>query len=156
MGPPREVAALQHTLHHAAYASREAMYVHRLHALLLWACLGSLRQAAALCGDSPRSLERWQRRFESGGDRALFDQPHGGRRSLLSPAQLQRLRSMLFDGADARHPPTVRELHDRLADSFGTPLSLRQCRRLMAVLRQGAPADMAVARHSAAPPPAPV
>lgn len=128
--------SLQRALRHAARGSREAMLVHRLHALLLLRYTGSARVAAAVIGDCPRTIQRWARRCRELGLAGLADRPHVGRTSRLSPGQLDQLRGLLGESADARSKePSAAQLHDLVEMRLGTHLSHRQCRRILARLR---------------------
>jgi transposase len=59
--------------------SRDSLYVHRLHALLLvckeWSCY----KVAELYNHCPRTIERWVLRFNLEGLAGLKDLPHPGR-----------------------------------------------------------------------------
>ncbi len=114
--------------------SEESRYDHRLHGLLLLAAGHSCRQVAGFFGEDDTTVQRWVRRFERGGLRALRERKRSGRPRTLSSAQwsdlqtdLQKspeefgLGSALWDG-----PSLSKHLRDR----YGVDLGVRQCQRI--------------------------
>lgn len=114
--------------------SEESRYDHRLHGLLLLAAGHSCRQVAGFFGEDDTTVQRWVRRFERGGLRALRERKRSGRPRTLSSAQWRDLQtdlqkspeefglgSALWDG-----PSLSKHLRDR----YRVDLGVRQCQRI--------------------------
>ena len=114
--------------------SEESRYDHRLHGLLLLAAGHSCRDVAGIFGEDDTTVQRWVRRFERGGLRALREQKKTGRPRTLSVEQWNELQTdllktpqecglvaALWDG-----PSLARHVRNR----FGLELSVRQCQRI--------------------------
>jgi transposase len=114
--------------------SEESRYDHRLHGLLLVSTGQSCGDVARLFGDDPSTVQRWVRRFESGGLDALRDGDRPGRPRTLDAAQWARLQKDLRKtprdfGLDA----TLWDgpiLSEHLRRSYGSEMGVRQCQRL--------------------------
>ncbi len=114
--------------------SYQARYDHRLHAVLMVAQGMSCRSAAALLGDSPRTVAYWVNRFETEGLSGLADADRPGRPRRLDEQQLQQIQQAL------RSSPSEFGLSANLWDGkllshfirerFGVGLGVRQCQRL--------------------------
>lgn len=114
--------------------SEESRYDHRLHGLLLLAAGHSCRDVAGLFGEDDTTVQRWVRRFEQGGLRALRERKRPGRPRTLSVGQWEALQAdllkspqehglsaTLWDGPSLAKHVTLR---------FGLELSVRQCQRI--------------------------
>jgi transposase len=114
--------------------SEESRYDHRLHALLLVTSGHSCGDVARLFGEDPSTVQRWVKRFESGGMEALREGERPGRPSLLDAAQSGRLQKDLRKtprdfGLDA----TLWDgplLSQHLRRNYGVEIGVRQCQRL--------------------------
>lgn len=114
--------------------SQEARYDHRLHAVLLIAQGVTCPEAAALLGDSPRTVQYWVRRFEDEGFAGLTDTDRPGRPKKLSEQQLIEVNEAL------RGPPRNFGLSTNIWDGktlssfikqqYSIDLGVRQCQRL--------------------------
>jgi transposase len=114
--------------------NEESRYDHRLHGLLLVTTGQSCREVARLFGEDPSTVQRWVKRFESGGLEALREGERPGRPRLLDAGQWRTLE------ADLRKTPRVLGLEANLWDgpllaehlrrSYGIRLGVRQCQRL--------------------------
>lgn len=114
--------------------SEESRYDHRLHGLLLLAAGHSCRQVAGFFGEDDTTVQRWVRRFERGGLRALRERKRSGRPRTLSPAQWSDLQ------ADLRRSPHEfglaaglwdgPSLSRHLCERYGVELGVRQCQRI--------------------------
>jgi transposase len=114
--------------------SEESRYDHRLHGLLLVSNGQSCGEVARLFGEDPSTVQRWVRRFESGGLDGLRDGERPGRPRTLDAAQWARLQK------DLRRPPrdfgldaTLWDgplLSEHLRRSYATEMGVRQCQRL--------------------------
>lgn len=112
----------------------ESRYDHRLHAVLLLAQGMTCRQAAAVLGDAPRTLEYWVRGFERSGLAGLQEGSRPGRPRRLTEEHLEIIVQVL------RKPPEDVGLTANLWDGnalcaflrreFGVDLGVRQCGRL--------------------------
>ncbi len=119
--------------------TEDSRYDHRLHGVLLVAQGMSCRQAAALLGDAPRTVEYWVKGFEQQGLKALSEKSGRGRKSRLSGEQLEEVGQWL------RSSPRAQELEGNLWDGrllsarvkkqWGIDLQVRQCQRLFRQLR---------------------
>ena len=113
--------------------------VHRLHTLLLVALGSSCYQVAAALGEQPRTVERWQNRYEAFGLEGLREYPRGGRPSSLTSEQLGQLQAELVASpiptqyGQPRWSGKLLALH--LHREFGLSFSVRHCQRLLARLK---------------------
>lgn len=114
--------------------SEESRYHHRLHGLLLLAAGHSCRQVAGFFGEDDTTVQRWVRRFEQGGLRALRERKRPGRPRTLTPAQWSELQADL-----ARSPqefgltPSLWDgpsLSQHLRHRYEVDLGIRQCQRI--------------------------
>lgn len=127
---PMAVLALQDEIRR----TDESRYDHRLHAVLLVAQGMTCRQAAAVLGDAPRTLEYWVRGFERSGLAGLQEGSRPGRPRRLTEEHLKIIGKVL------RKPPEDVGLTANLWDGktlcaflrreFGVDLGVRQCQRL--------------------------
>jgi len=114
--------------------SEETRYQHRLHGLLLLAAGHSCRQVAGFFGEDDTTVQRWVRRFERGGLRALRERKRPGRPRTLSPAQWSELQADLernpqeFGIAAALWDGPALSQH--LRNRYGAELGVRQCQRI--------------------------
>jgi len=116
-----------------------ARYEHRLHGLLLLTAGLSCRQVAVLFGESSTTVQRWMRRFESGGLQALREQKRSGRPHRLNAAQRRQVE------ADLRMDPLYfgfaarvwngRVLAAHLRRHYAADVGVRQCQRIFRQLR---------------------
>jgi len=114
--------------------SEESRYDHRLHGVLLVGRGMSCAEVADWLGQDTTTVERWVKRFNSGGCGALREGEHTGRRKRLTTDQWDETKQAL------RHNP--RELGYRqnlwdgkllshhLAMSYGVTIGARQCQRM--------------------------
>jgi transposase len=114
--------------------SQEARYDHRLHAVLLVAQGVTCPEAAALLGDSPRSVQYWVRRFEEEGFAGLADADRPGRPKKLSEKQLSEI-SKVIRGSPRDFGMTTniwdgKTLSAFIRQRYGLDLGVRQCQRL--------------------------
>jgi len=114
--------------------SQEARYDHRLHAVLLVAQGVTCPEAAALLGDSPRSVQYWARRFEEEGFAGLADADKPGRPKKLSEKQLAEI-SKAIRGSPRDFGMTTNLWDGKTLSAFikhhhGLELGVRQCQRL--------------------------
>jgi len=114
--------------------TEEARYDHRLHAMLLVAQGMSCRKAAALLGDSPRTVQYWVRRFEEEGLSGLVDDERRGRPRRLNEEQLDRIASVLRDSpSQAGMPANLwdgKTVSAFILKEWNIVLGVRQCQRL--------------------------
>lgn len=115
--------------------TKESRYGHRLHGVLS-VCRGlNCYESAAVWGRSPRALEYWVRRFEENGLPGLMEKKKTGRPSELRVEELKRLRRELGgDPVLCGYPDrrwSGRLLRFHLSKNYRTPLSVRQCQRLL-------------------------
>lgn len=114
--------------------TEEARYDHRLHAMLLVAQGMSCRKAAALLGDSPRTVQYWVRRFEEEGLSGLVDDERRGRPRRLNQEQLDRIASVLRDSpSQAGMPANLwdgKTVSAFILKEWNIVLGVRQCQRL--------------------------
>jgi len=113
---------------------QEARYDHRLHAVLLIAQGVTCPEAAALLGDSPRTVQYWVRRFEDEGFAGLADTDRPGRPRKLNAQQLAGVNKAL------RGPPRKFDLSTNgwdgktlsafIKQQYNIDLGVRQCQRL--------------------------
>lgn len=109
-------------------------YLRRLHALLLVRQGLSCRSAAAVLGESPRTVAYWVNRFRKEGLRGLRDAPSTGRRPRLNSTQFALARQWMRE-----RKCTGRMLAAWIEDLFQQRLSIRQCQRLLAAQRDSPP-----------------
>lgn len=114
--------------------NEESRYDHRLHGLLLLAAGHSCSDVAGLFGEDDTTVQRWVRRFERGGLRALRERKRTGRPRTLGVEQWNELQVDLLKtpqecglGAALWDGPLIAR-HVRLR--FGVELSVRQCQRI--------------------------
>jgi transposase len=119
--------------------SEESRYDHRLHGLLLLAAGHSCRQVAGIFGEDDTTVQRWVRRFERGGIRALRERKRSGRPRTLSPEQWDRLQEDLRknpqDFGLAAATWDGRSLSQHLRHRYGVELGVRQCQRIFRQMR---------------------
>lgn len=131
---PLAVLALQDEIRR----SDESRYDHRLHGVLLVAQGMSCRQAAAILGDAPRTVEYWVGAYDKHGLAGLQEHPRSGRPPRLTAEQLKTLGRVL------RQPPEKAGLSVNLWDGkalaafierrYAVVLGVRQCQRLFRAL----------------------
>lgn len=115
--------------------SDESRYDHRLHGVLLVAHGVSCREAAAVLGDAPRTVEYWVHRFEKGGLAGLTEVERPGRPSRLSPQQIAVVETALRKspaeaGMEGGGVWDGKTLSCYLEQKFDVELKARQCQRL--------------------------
>jgi transposase len=119
--------------------SADARYEHRLHGLLLLTAGLSCRQVAVLFGESSTTVQRWMRRFESGGLQALREEQRSGRPHLLNEAQRRQvevdLRMDPLNFGFAARLWNGRVLSEHLRRHYAVDLGVRQCQRIFRQLR---------------------
>jgi transposase len=118
--------------------SADARYDHRLHGVLLVLQGYSCREAAALLGDAPRTVQYWVTRFDREGLAGLVDLERPGRPPRLSVAQSAAIAAVL------RQPPAAvgfsgaiwdgKTLAAYLEETWALSLGVRQCQRLFHAL----------------------
>jgi len=127
---PLAVLALQDEIHR----SEESRYDHRLHGVLLVAQGMSCRQAAAVLGDAPRSVEYWVRAYSRSGLAGLQEKQRPGRPPRLTAAHLAMVGDAL-----RQSPESVgitanlwdgKTLAAFIESEFSVQLGVRQCQRL--------------------------
>jgi len=115
--------------------NEESRYDHRLHGLLLLAAGHSCRDVAGLFGEDDTTVQRWVRRFERGGLRALRERKRPGRPRTLGIEQWNELQAVLLktpqecglSAASWGGPSLAKHVRQR----FGLELSVRQCQRIL-------------------------
>jgi transposase len=111
-----------------------ARYDHRLHGVLLVAQGLTCPQAAALLGDSARTVVNWVQRFEADGLAGLSEGERSGRPSRLSAAHLAEVEAALRENPSKFGLPTQNwdgpALSAFLSQQLGIKLKVRQCQRL--------------------------
>ena len=131
---PKVILALQDDIRR----TDESRYDHRLHAVLLVAQGMTCRQAVAVLGDAPRTVEYWVRDFERVGPAGLQEGSRPGRPRRLTDEHLKIVGQVL------RKPPEEAGLTAKLCDGkalcaylhreFGVNLGAPQCQRLFRLL----------------------
>ena len=147
------LAELGRMIRHASRTDHETRYLHRLHCVMLAAKLGSCTAAAEAVGVSARSIERWVLRCRDAPIQDLLDRQHPGRPTALN-AEQRAILGVALRGLCDQHlarGEAVRVTRDFVARKFGKCLSLRQCQRLAAELRQINRANGAHAASCAGP-----
>lgn len=124
------VLALQDEIHR----SDESRYDHRLHGVLLVAQGMSCRQAAAVLGDAPRTVEYWVRAYGRGGLAGLQEKPRSGRPPRLTAEQLKSIDRVLRQSPESAGI-TANLWDGKLLAAFlekrwSVHLGVRQCQRL--------------------------
>lgn len=113
--------------------SEEAMYEHRVHAMLLVAHGMSCREVGMILGDAPRTVAYWVRRFESEGLAGLTEGERPGRPPRLNEEQITTIEAAL------QKDPSEFGLHGLwggktlscfIWQQWGAALGVRQCQRL--------------------------
>lgn len=132
--------ALQALLKEELHNSLESRFLHRVHCVLLIGAGHSCYEIANCFGETPRTLERWVRQFESQGISGLKDDQKPGRPKKLNTDQLKHITHDIYN------PPSKfayskmgwdgKLLATHLKNRFGITLSVRQCQRLLKQLRQ--------------------
>lgn len=126
---------LRAELSNALRGSREALFLHRLHAILLVSSGCSCYEVANWFGENPRSVERWIHAYDREGVTGLHDRARSGRASLVTRLMQQQLMQDLHDVPCAcgyAHPRWSGKLLARhLETRFGLNLGERQCQRLL-------------------------
>ena len=126
--------ALRLALQQEIERSEDSRYDHRLHGLLLLAAGHSCRQVAGFFGEDDTTVQRWVRRFEQGGLRALRESKRSGRPRALTPDLWSQLQADLYKGPQEfglgaalwDGPMLSRHLRYR----YGVELGVRQCQRI--------------------------
>jgi transposase len=99
----------------------------------------SCRQVAVLFGESSTTVQRWMRRFESGGLQALREEQRSGRPHLLNEAQRRQvevdLRMDPLNFGFAARLWNARVLSEHLRRHYAVDLGVRQCQRIFRQLR---------------------
>lgn len=117
-------------------ASESERILHRLHSVVLVLNGFSCSEAARLYGDSARSVAYWVKRFAERGIPGLEEKQRSGRPRKLTPLQMKRLRVFVEkESKDGEHVP-AKKLAFFINQKFGVRLTIRQCRRISAKLRQ--------------------
>lgn len=111
--------------------SASERFLHRLHCVAL--ILGGVptQGVARVFGDSARSLAYWVKRFEKGGVDELMEKSGRGRTSSLTPSQIKKVESFVKKNVET---VTGRSLASFI-ESLGVALTVRQCWRILARLR---------------------
>lgn len=114
--------------------SEEALYDHRLHAILLVAQGMSCRKVSVLLGDSARTLQYWVRRFEEEGLSGLVDDERPGRPRRLNQEQLDRI-AVVLRGSPSQAGMSAnlwdgKTLSAYIRREWDIVLGVRQCQRL--------------------------
>jgi transposase len=114
--------------------SDESRYDHRLHGVLLVVQGMSCPEAGRLLGDSARSVQYWDHRFEAEGFAGLAEGERPGRPSRLSESQLAEISAVLRKAPSsvglARHLWDRKTLAQFIEQRWGIELGVRQCQRL--------------------------
>lgn len=114
--------------------SQEARYDHRLHAVLLVAQGLSCTKAAALLGDSPRTVQYWINRFEKEGFAGLADADRPGRPQKLNEQQLEQINEAVRGSPrDVGMNTNIwdgKTLSAFINEQYDIELGVRQCQRL--------------------------
>jgi transposase len=131
---------LSRALRREVRRSTEIRLLHRLHCVLMIAHGFSCYRVARCFGENPRTLERWVHLWNEGGAQRLHDKPHPGRLARLNVQQRQLLMLYLEERpsswglrAQAWTGPVLR---DFLRGRMDVSLSVRQCQRLLPLLRR--------------------
>lgn len=123
----------------AVESSRDQLFLHELHCVLLVGLGRSCHEVACWFGDSTRTIERWVGAFNRLGVEGLCPQRPSGRPPRLPADTAQRVAFEL------KQPPCVcgfseahwggRLLMQHLNRHYGVTMSLRQCQRTLQQLR---------------------
>lgn len=136
-------ATIQATLRHEDKLSPQSRFVHRLHSVLLVGAGRSCYEVAEVFGDSPRSLERWVRKFQQHGVEGLRDRPHTGRHAALTDVQMRQLALVIkSDPGELGYAPDVwnnKLLRAEILHRFGVTTSVRHCQRIFRRLQHSRP-----------------
>lgn len=114
--------------------SDESRYDHRLHGVLLVSNGMSCTRVAHYLGQSPVTVQRWVRRFNSDGFAGLAEGERPGRPGQLSDAQREEVEQVLR--SSPRKFGYGQNLWDgkllsyHLRQSYGAEIGVRQCQRL--------------------------
>lgn len=126
---------LRAELSNASRGSHEALFLHRLHAVLLVSTGCSCYDVAHWFGENPRSIERWIHAYDQAGLAGLHDHARSGRASQITRSMRQQLAQDLHDVPCAcgyPHPRWSGKLLARhLETRYGLNLGERQCQRLL-------------------------
>jgi transposase len=114
--------------------TEEARYDHRLHSLLLISQGFSCSDAAAMFGDSVRTVENWVRRFQQNGLAGLHEGERPGRPPKLDDAIRGQLeRDLRCDPPNLGYDQNLWDgklLSFHLQKAYGITIGVRQCQRL--------------------------
>jgi transposase len=132
-------SALKAVLKQENTRSAETRFLHRLHCALLVGHGFSCYQVAELCGENPRTIERWIHVVQEYGVYALKNDRRRCRASKVDPDDYMRINE------DLKQDPRVlgydekywcgRTLQLHLQHRFDIDLSVRQCQRMLKNLR---------------------
>lgn len=112
----------------------ESRYDHRLHGVLLIASNHTCTEVAKLFGEDRRTIQRWVKRFETGGFATLREGDHPGRPGQLDEMQWESI------SADLRKSPRDfgygqnlwdgKMLSEHLKQQYNVKLGVRQRQRM--------------------------
>ena len=133
-------AQMDATIRREIERSADSCYDYRLHAVLL-VCRGrSCREVAAFLQETPRTIQRWARRFREHGCAGLRDATRPGRPRSLSAADRRVVHEhttrppLEFGLGGERWTALVLQQHLRMR--FGIEFSVRHCRRILRELTE--------------------
>ncbi|MBL8378055.1 MAG: helix-turn-helix domain containing protein [Burkholderiales bacterium] len=122
-----------------AQGSPELRVLHRAHCILLANQTPGCYGVARFFGESPRTVERWVRNFNTGGAAALREHHSGGRRRRVEATQLSGLAQDLARSPRSHGYAATRWtgvlLARHLEAAYCLRLGVRQCQRLLRSLR---------------------
>ena len=130
-----QISQLRDTVRKQISKSREKRACYRAYCLLMIMQGQSPNDIAEALGESPRTLERWRKRFNEQGLEGLLDNTSPGRPSRLSEKEMSNLQRDISlspnqHGLQASHWHG-KELQEHLQAQYHVELSLRQCQRLL-------------------------
>jgi transposase len=153
--PDRKAMAILRTeIRRKTQRSRDSRLLYRLTCMLLLSEGQSPQRVSDWFGEHPRTLERWQQRFEEQGIAGLSDESSPGRPPRLSGEQFAELRT------DISLPPYTfgyaancwrgKVLQTHIERRYGVEISLRHCQRLLRGLRDTAESQFEAEEESQA------
>ncbi|EQB73146.1 MAG: hypothetical protein AMDU4_FER2C00094G0002 [Ferroplasma sp. Type II] len=111
--------------------SGESRYDHRLHGILLVSEGMSCYEAGRMLGEDSRNMERWVRKFNEKGFNALKEGKRSGRRSKLTPQQMNMISTDLRKNpGEFGYEQNLWEgklLMHHISEKFHTEIGVRTC-----------------------------
>lgn len=111
--------------------SPQERLLHRLHCVVLALNGFSASESARICGDSPRAVAYWVRRFKQGGIEGLKEESRPGRPPRLNDAQLKKVQTYLTEAGAQSKLVNAEMLSAFILKQFKIFLTPRQCLRIL-------------------------